>query len=402
MKIKQLPEDFQVVEEADVTPAAAGPVALYRLHKEHVGTLEALGRAARLLGVPRGACAVAGLKDAHARTEQWLSAEGGPAEDRGDAQIRLVYAGRTDAPLRRAQVLGNRFRITLRDLNVAQAGAVAGALERCAAHGVPNYFDTQRFGSARATGAFPAKAILTGEPETGLRWLLAVPTRGERRRERRIHEIFAQHWGDWPAVLAALPRCPEYRVAAHLRSHPRDFPGAFEQLPEDLRHLVLAAWQSYLWNRIVAAWLARRLGPTAVAFTTAYQRLVRWETPAPELAAALDELRVPLPRHDAEYAGEWRELAAEVLGSEGVTVEGLFPRRLKRTDLRRGLRAARVVPAEPACEPPAADELNRGRFAVTLGFRLPRGAYATVVLKCLGLDAKPRQSRGPVGPRRER
>ena len=69
---------------------------------------------------------------------------------------------------------------------------------------------------------------------------------------------------------------------------------------------MLSAWQSYLWNRIVAAWLARQLGPTADSFRTPYQRLVRWEVPPAPLAASLESLRVPLPRHDAEFTGEWR------------------------------------------------------------------------------------------------
>ena len=118
-------------------------------------------------------------------------------------------------------------------------------------------------------------------------------------------------------------------------------------------------------------------------------------------AAPIEALTVPLPRHDADYRGEWRELAADVLGSEGVTVEGMFPRRLQATTFPAGDRAVCVRPCDAAADAPVTDARNPGRTAVTLRFGLPPGSDATMLVRCLDVDARQRPT-APVGPRRER
>lgn len=268
---------------------------------------------------------------------------------------------------------GARVTLTLRDLSPAEAEAAATGLGRVAVHGFPNYVDVARLGPARATGEFPAKHLVAGDPERALRLL-----------------------------AAALPPGQARTIAGHLAAHPRDFTGAFERLPAHRRAGVLAAWQAALWNRIVAAWLGRRLGPAAIPVVTPWHRLVRWDVPSDALAAALEGLAVPLPRHDAAYADEWRELAADVLGSEGVTVEGMFPRRLRATEFPAGDRPLRVRPHEAVADAPVADDGHPGRLAVTLRFALPPGSDATMLERCLGLDAPRRARTVPVGPRRAR
>src|SRR5262249_61303216 len=70
MKLKQLPEDFQVVERAAVAPGGAGDFALYRLEKRGWATPDALAEVRRRWRLDAGRVSCGGLKDKHAHTSQ--------------------------------------------------------------------------------------------------------------------------------------------------------------------------------------------------------------------------------------------------------------------------------------------------------------------------------------------
>ena len=86
----------------------------------------------------------------------------------------------------------------------------------------------------------------------------------------------------------------------------------------------------------------------------------------------------PSQKFDAPLDG----IVARILADEKVEPRHFRLKKLEKTFFGKGLRDARVVPAnlQAAAAP---DDLNRGRRKVTLSFELPRGSYATVVLKRL-------------------
>src|SRR5690349_16434197 len=135
MKLKQQPEDFQVEELTDVTPADRGPFALYRLEKRGWSTPDALAAVRRRWRLePR----------------RLLSQPG----------ITLTYLGQVSESYTSSRVRANRFRVTLRDLRPEALGRAERALEEVRAEGVPNYFDDQRFGSVTPGGEFIARLLV--------------------------------------------------------------------------------------------------------------------------------------------------------------------------------------------------------------------------------------------------
>ena len=72
---------------------------------------------------------------------------------------------------------------------------------------------------------------------------------------------------DWDALFEAAPRPSNYRsVLTYLRDHPHptetDYRKALNLITRRLLSLYLAAYQSLLWNRVAARYLAARLGET--------------------------------------------------------------------------------------------------------------------------------------------
>lgn len=146
--IRNTPDDFQVVEIPKVVPDGHGEHLLVRVRKRDANTPWVATQLARWAGVPARAVSWAGLKDRRAVTEQWYSVHCMDAQpDPGAfavAGVELLEVHRHSRMLRRGALLGNRFRIVLRELTEHAAGLaqVVPALAR----GVPNRFGPQRFG----------------------------------------------------------------------------------------------------------------------------------------------------------------------------------------------------------------------------------------------------------------
>src|SRR5262249_38838157 len=117
-----------------------------------------------------------------------------------------------------------------------------------------NYYDDQRFGSV-AGGDFVARRMVRGDYEQALQLALAGPYEHDRAADKREKEILLKHWGDWPKLKQELPRGHARSLVDFLVHHPADFRGALARLRPDLRSLYLSAYQSFLWNRMLAAWL---------------------------------------------------------------------------------------------------------------------------------------------------
>ncbi|WP_051963041.1 tRNA pseudouridine(13) synthase TruD [Deinococcus misasensis] len=138
--------DFQV-DEVPAYPFSGEGDFLY-LHIEKIGqnsnhVVKMLGEQ---LGVRFDKVGVAGLKDRHAITTQWISL---PAryEKQLDALdmpgVRILETTRHNNKLGIGHLKGNQFSIRVRDADASHVPAVLEALKPI---GIPNYYGPQRFG----------------------------------------------------------------------------------------------------------------------------------------------------------------------------------------------------------------------------------------------------------------
>src|SRR5262249_21933031 len=81
----------------------------------------------------------------------------------------------------------------------------------------------------------------------------------DRAEQKREKAALLQHWGDWATLKETLPRGHERSLVDYLLHHPDDFRGALARLRPELRGLYLSAYQSHLWNRMLARWLQGHL-----------------------------------------------------------------------------------------------------------------------------------------------
>jgi tRNA pseudouridine13 synthase len=392
MKLKQEPEDFHVEEVTDVHPGTEGAFAFYRLEKRGWATPDALSALRRRWQIEPRRLAYGGLKDRHAWTIQYLTILHGPRRNFHQQQIAVEYLGQIQAPYSSREIRCNRFQLTLRDVDRTSAEAALAHLERLGIEGVPNYFDDQRFGSVpRGDGGedFIARLLVKGQFEEALRLALAGPYEYDRAAQKREKQLLRENWGDWVTLKEQLPRGHARSLVDYLRVHPVDFKGAVARLRPELRGLYLSAYQSHLWNRMLSRWLREHCPPQHLhTISLRLGELPVHHGLAPEMQLQLGHLLLPLPsaRLHLEPGDSRNEVVQAVMAEEGLALRDLQIRGIREMFFSRGERQALCVPAELTGKTEEGDS-RAGKVKLILSFDLPRGCYATLIVKRL-LDSK--------------
>jgi tRNA pseudouridine13 synthase len=383
MKVKQQPEDFRVEELTDVVPAADGAFAFYRLEKTGWSTPDALAAVRRRWKVEPRRLGYGGLKDRHAVTVQYLTIFHGPRRNLQHHGITVDYLGQLWRPYQSSDIRANRFRLTVRSLSAGEVSRALAALDEVRADGVPKYFDDQRFGSVRPGEEFVARLLVLGRFEEALRLALAAPYEHDRAPAKQEKELLRAHWGDWGSLKEKLPRGHARSLVDYLLHHPGDFRGAVARLRPELRGLYLSAYQSHLWNRMLARWVEGRCRPEQVVPVAVKLGTVpMWRALDDDQRRELAGLMLPLPSARLRLAPDdpRAALVQSVLGEEGLELRQMQVKGVRELFFSKGERPALCQPTDVTATA-ADDELNPGRQKLTLGFDLPRGSYATLVVK---------------------
>ena len=266
------------------------------------------------------------------------------------------------------------------------------ASENVRRDGLPNYFDDQRFGSLGISGEWIARPWCLGNWERTLWLALADPHRDDRSDDKKQKAILRDHWGRWVECKQALSRSHRRSIVTFLADKEAagkqiDFRGAFCNLNVDLRGLYLSAFQSALWNRMLTRRLTENAEPDSIipfelksgpaCFVTSF--LSPWNnSDVPQLE---DELPLPSARGKLEE-GPTLDLINAVVAEEGLEKRQLRVKYPRDSFFSKSCRKTIIAIPELDFESDD-DELYPKRQKVKLAFDLPRGSYATILVKRL-------------------
>lgn len=387
MKLKQEPQDFIVKEIVNLPLQETGTHSVYILSKYGIGTIEAVRAIAAKWNVPARQIGFCGLKDTYGRTEQHISIPDGPDTGFAHSRFHLKYVGKSAEPISGKMLSGNQFLITVRELSEEKVTGAERGVKQIAKSGIVNYFDSQRFGSLPEQGRgkvkidFIAKRLIKGDTEGALRIALTQRRNDDRSRRKKVKAIISGSWGRWRDCVKKLPHCAEKKIIAFLTKHPAEFARAYEMLDHNIRLLHLSAYQSYLWNIAATDIVLRNVEP---------QNLLRCPYSAGEfffydtVPTRLLNVVIPLPHKSfVQTQDEISDAISQIMAREQIDAADLKLKGFRDTYFARAQRKLIFVPKSLEIIGSSRDEINDGRWKVTLSFILPPGCYATVVVKRL-------------------
>ncbi|RLF59836.1 MAG: hypothetical protein DRN25_03590 [Thermoplasmata archaeon] len=325
-RIKQKPEDF-VVREVMNLDLGGGRFAYYRLKKIGITTQEAVKIISKSFKRKMKYINYAGNKDKNAVAEQYISILHGPKKDLERENLFLEYLGQGRKRINLGDSEGNDFSIVIRNID-KKPNRVSH---------VVNYFDDQRFG-ARCNNHVIGRFIIKRD------------------------------------FCKAARLIPE--IKDHLKDKPKDCIGALRRIPKRILRMFPNSYQSYLWNRTVSKYIER------FKHTHITCCLGKLNVPL----EGIENVKVPLIGYDVEFPEFMKDIIETLMKEEVITKEDFRIREMPEFDLPGNMRDMLVEVKNLKIGSLEDDELNPEKRKCKVEFFLPKGSYATIVIKTMLAD----------------
>jgi len=385
MKLKQLPADFVVEEIPNFTfSQEKDEHTIFLMQKQGIDTFDAIRRIAQRLRISLFEIGYAGLKDKHAVAKQYVSI---PTKYNVQGlkldSLVLTLVGYSRKKIKIGDLIGNQFTIVVRDIKENELTSISQRAGDIQGSGVPNYFDSQRFGSV-IDNIFIGKEVVLKHYETAVKQYLTAYQKSEPKKIKDEKRRILSVWNDL-ANVRVFTKAFAAVINEYVKT--KDWRSAYQKIPAHLREMYINAYQSYLWNKCVKEILKNSVDKkklysveyavgSLLFFTTLSEdernRISQTFQTISDLMTIIDEER---------------QIIDHVLAKEGLTLPDF--RIEDETDNFFKTRARQVLffPEHFTILQPEHDELNSTkqtiRYKIQISFSLPKGSYATIVTKRL-------------------
>jgi len=392
--IKQRNEDFSVTEVPLYEPCGEGEHLYLLIEKNGRTTTEVVQRLCRAFQVKRSAVGYAGLKDKHAITRQHFSIympdKSGDQRVQaleGDQQVKVFWADRHTNKLRRGHLKGNRFEIKIRETEPSEVLKVRKMLDRLAQTGVPNFIGHQRFGY-RQNNHLVGGLMLRARWQEMLDRMLGDPGPSDGEATRLGREAYER--GDYAQALEHWPKHLRHdRQALDPLRQGKSPRAAAMNIDQAQRDFFVSAWQSDIFNQVLdtrvqdGSFCRLREGDLAflhgnrAVFAVTAEDVEKENAPDGRIASFEVSPSGPMWGKDMTWAkGTVGELEQQKLTEAGLTKD-----MLEGVDDAPTAHGSRRPLRVPVIDPDFSGGADEHGPYLRVAFELPRGSYATVVLR---------------------
>ena len=376
--IKQGSEGFVVSELVDeslhISPSytESHRYPLYILEKRDIDSNHALFEIERNLHMR---FRIMGIKDAKAVTTQYAGTErvmrNPPAEVKS-RHTRLILKGFTKHPLDKKFLAGNKFEIRIYN---AQSSDLSGFISQIGKVG--NFYGLQRFGSERLVTHLVGREIIKRNFLHAVQLLLSYTTEFDTQRSKEIRNMCSDP-SNYRQVLKMLPRGMdiERQVLSALVAG-KDSIAALRAIPITIRRLFVQAYQAYIFNRCLSKaimaeedLLQPHMGDLCFEMEgpATFGRIIKYH---PSSKTRL----VPAIRM-AGYTfqpgkGRFESITKAILQEEEIDAKDFYIKEMQELSHQGGFRQA----------PLWCTGFSYKRDPLKVSFKLPKGSYATILLR---------------------
>jgi tRNA pseudouridine13 synthase len=345
---------------------------LYVLEKQDIDSNHALFEIERELHMR---FRVMGIKDAKAVTTQYAGMErvmrNPPAELRS-RHTRLTLRGFTKHPLEKRFLAGNKFEIRIYNVRSSDLSGFVPQISK-----VGNFYGLQRFGSERLVTHLVGREIVKRNFTQAVELLLSYTTEFDSQMSREIRNRCTDP-RNYQQVLKMLPRGMdiERQVLSALVAG-RNAIAALRAVPIMIRRLFVQAYQAYIFNRCLSRAIMRGedlLQPQAGDLCFEMEGLITFGRIIKYNPHSNTKL-VPAIRM-AGYSfqpgkGRFENITRAILYEEKVAPKDFYIKEMQELSQQGGFRQASLWCTDFWYE----------RDPMRVSFKLPKGSYATTLLR---------------------
>lgn len=322
-----------------------------------------------------------GIKDSKAITRQYCTCDQKiKFENATTTHTSLSLLGFTSQSLRKSHLIGNKFKILVRDMKTRDLLNFLGEVTR-----IPNFYGLQRFGSARGVTHLVGREILKRNFRGAVDMLLSYTTEYDTKISRELRES-CKDPTQFASVLKKIPQGMDIeRLILISLLNGKSYISAIRSIPVNIRRLFVHAYQAFLFNECISSLIEEgedilQCIPGDLCFhleeqcalgkLRKFSHEVNHNNIVPAMQLAGYSLR--------NRGGRFEKELLKIMMDEGITPKDFYINELQELSVEGGFRQLPLM-------------VRGFRFNQNNEFRfiLPVGAYATTLLRELMKPTNP-------------
>jgi len=374
----------------------------FNLVKVNKEPFEAIRELSKSLNVPYNTINYCGLKDKRSISVQQVSIKGNYTQKLKKLKIRDYFFRNiypTRHPIKLGGHWGNNFTIVIRNIEPKEnlEDNIENINNYIATNGFPNYYGLQRFGTFRPNSHLIGRYLLEGNYERAYNEFVTTTYSTEDNKLQIIRNNLKED-EDLQKAYETLPKSLNYErlMIKHLIDHPGDYKGSFSILSNDLIKLLISAFQSFLFNKMIS--LRIREGYSLLKGDTISilddvnghitqakyiygGRYDKYLEEAIELNRAV--IVAPLVGYETNLADFplMKLYFDKIIKEEGVDPSIFNTELISNTDFKGAFRSIYVKPIALKILHLKDDELFPEKMRLKFEFSVQKGSYATMLLR---------------------
>jgi tRNA pseudouridine13 synthase len=378
--IKQGSEGFKVFELVDQSLASAiskyydeqHRYPLYILEKKDIDSNHALIEVKNQFHIR---LRIMGIKDAMATTTQYAGMENpmrNPLRELKSKHARLTLIGFTKRPIGKRSLVGNKFEIVIHNARSADLSDFILQMKE-----IGNFYGLQRFGSERLVTHLVGKAIVKKKFDKAIELLLSYTTDYDTPLSKELRNMCTDP-KNFRQALKILPRGMdiERRILSALVAGKNSI-NVLRTIPITIRRLFVQAYQAFIFNKCLSISILNGenlLLPYSndlcfeMEGQMSFGRIIKFDP-------SVKKIMVPAIRM-VGYTfqpgkGRFEVITKEIMQEEDVEPKDFYITEMQELSQQGGFRQAALLCSEFSYKP----------NPLTVSFILPKGSYATTLLR---------------------